>query len=217
MIKTMNRMLMGIAVLAITVVKPVEAGFNFEIRTFNGAVPQSNFNLGDTVTVRLFAVDTAGTNPDFATQNITNFNTRLFASTSDVDLPTPPVTPPPPTYNAGFNAGSFTSGQFFGGTGRILSANASAGGFLATSPLQLAEFTYAVNVPGPTTISFDPNPAISTLGYQTLGAAGPTLSSSPGQLTGATVTAVPEPTTIALLGIVAAGFGLRHLRRKNAM
>lgn len=202
---------MGFALLAMTVVNTVEAGFNFEIRTFNGAVAQSNFNLGDTVTVRLFAVDTPGANADFATQNITNFNTRLFASTSDVD----PATTP--TYNAGFNAGSFTNGTFFGGTGRILSANAGAGGFAATSPLQLAEFTYTVNVVGPTTISFDPNPAISSLGYQTLGAAGPTLSSSPGQLTGATVTAVPEPATIALLGVVAAGFGIRQLRRRKAM
>ena len=209
--KTMNRMLMGIAVLAITVVSTVQAGFNFEIRTFNGAVAQSTFNLGDTVTVRLFAVDIAGPNADFATQNITNFNTRLFASTTDLD----PATVP--TYNAGFNAGSFTSGAFNGGTGRILSANAGVGGFSANlSPLQLAEFTYGVNVLGQTTISFDANPAISTLGYQTLGDTGPTLSSSPGQLSGATVTAVPEPTTIALLGLVAAGFGVRQLRRKKA-
>ncbi len=126
-----------------------EAGVNFQIGTFNGAVPQTNFNLGDTVTVRSFAVDTPGADPNFATQNITNFNTRLFASTSDVD----PATAP--TYNPGFSAGSFTNGSFFGGSGRIMSANAPGGGFTATSPLQLAEFIYTVNVVGSTTISFD--------------------------------------------------------------
>ena len=198
---------MGIAVIAMTFTK-VEAGFNFQLSTFNGATPQTNFNLGDTVTVRLFAIDTAGSNPDFATQNITNFNTRLFASTSDVD----PATAP--TYNAAFSAGSFTSGQFFGGTGRIMSANAPAGGFTATSPLQLAEFTYLVNVAGPTTISFDPNPAISSLGF--VSGAGGAGSASPGQLNGATISAVPEPSSIALLGLFAAGLGVRQLRRKSS-
>jgi hypothetical protein len=205
--RSMFRMVMGLSLFTMAIANRVEAGFSYQVATFNGAVAQNTFNLGDTVTVRLFAVDTAGPNVNFATQNVRSFSAQLFASTTDLD----PASSA--TFNPSFNAGNFQSGSFF--TGRNLTASAVSSGFAVSgSQLQLAEFTYVASVLGQTNISFG-NPSNNSLEHLTFGSTGPEISSNPGAFIGATVTAVPEPTSLALLGFVAAGYGLRRLRRKR--
>ena len=187
------------------------AGFDFQIRTFNGAVETPNFILGDTVTVRVFANDTAGPSPDFATQNMTGFTTKIFASTSDANDGAGSQ-----TFNPLFSQGSGANGANFDVTGRSFGASSPVAGFTATSPIELVSFSYTADVAGNTTLSFDPNLIQHAL---TFVAPAPVDGYSPvstANLIGRTVSVVPEPSSLAIVGLVAMGLGFRRSRRKLA-
>lgn len=183
------------------------AGFDFQIRTFNGAVETPTFILGDTVTVRVFANDTAAppAAPDFSTQNMTGFSTKIFASTSDANDGAGAQ-----TFNPLFVSGTGSSGANFDVSGRNYSGSAVAG-FTASSPIELVSFSYTASVAGDTTLSFDPNMVQHAL---TFVAPAPGDGYAPTNLIGRTVSVVPEPSSLAIIGLVAMGLGFRRSRRK---
>lgn len=194
--------------LGLVVSQSAQASFIFEIQTLAGSTPQTEFNLGDTVTVRLVAVDTAGGPVDFSAVNMRSFGARVLASTTDPNDALPLAAPT--TINSSFTVGQFTSGTDFS-TGGVIFSGGTPGstGFVAASSQTLAQFTYVVSSPVTTNFSFDPafgnNAAFVGLPNQ-----------APASFVSASVSVVPEPSCLMLLGLTAVGFGFRRSRHGRA-
>lgn len=191
------------------------AGVVFNIETFDatGTVAKSSFMQGETVTVRMIGIDSAGSGPDFTVDTLSSFNATLVASNTDADgaafsfpnfdFPTPPT-------------GTLSSGRFFG-----------AGNFTATiepSGLTLAQFQYSASTLGTTTFSFDTSlPSNNIISFFTGGnALSPASYNTSNSLAvnggSISVTAVPEPASFAVLGIIGSGvIGYRRRRGRKAL
>jgi len=167
---------------------------------------------GTSVTIQLVATD-----PD--NLQILNgdtwfgFNARVLADTADAnDAPLQTVGPKfnaPPVPPAGatdaFNAGV---GRSFAGVGTL--AN------LANNDV-LASFTYVADVVGDTTFSFNtgsPGFNVASLNTGDVDTAG---GLSALGTTTITVTAVPEPSSVALLGLVGVGLCVARFRRRKTV
>ncbi|MCA9126915.1 MAG: PEP-CTERM sorting domain-containing protein [Planctomycetales bacterium] len=173
------------------------AGFDFFIQTFDaaGTTLQSTFNLGDTVTVKVSAVDNlAGAGPNVSSGGVIGGGWRILSSTTDVDDFSSFTTP--------FASLSTSSGVPSSAAGTTFSF--IGGGPAAGSPVVLGQFQYVVNVAGNTDISFN---AAANNGL-IFGATNHAATN----LTGATVTAVPEPSSLALLGLGCTALAFRRRR-----
>ena len=183
-------------------------GFDFEIKTFKGAVAQSSFVVGDTVTVRVNLVDDGTPPPNFTTDTLQSFTATLAANSTE------PNSGLPATFNSQFNASTNTFGADFTAAGGVgFTGSATGAGFLPTSSTPLFEFSYTPIALGNTTFSFVPGLGTNSASFVEPGSfpvefpAGGLASSS------ISVSAVPEPTAGSLLLLGAVGMGFRRRRR----
>ena len=217
----MKKCLLLLFAFSFCIASSSEAAVIMQLGTFDGAAPESNFDIGDTVTVRLFAIDDTGALPDF-TEELRGFQVRLGAtgtavSAVDTAIGTESVgaglTPPP------VSLGAYSTGD------RLIAGNvAAATGVLVTSPFQLAEFSFNVGASdvGSTnlffnttldvnnTITFRPGPAS---GYSV---GGGQLTLTPTSFT-VNAAAVPEPSSLAFVACGLGGLIYRRRQSKRAL
>ncbi|EKK02699.1 secreted protein containing PEP-CTERM bacterial domain protein [Rhodopirellula baltica SH28] len=208
------RFLTFIALLAVC--SAAQAGLTFELRPVDLAGdPTSSFVLGDTVTIRLVATnsDPAGPTIDFGTDTLDGFNAQITATTNDADEAVPGGF----TFNNGFStpgSGGFgtASGAFSVGAADVF-AVAGTAPFSISPPEVLAEFSYTADVLGDTDFGFSAISAFNTAAFTDAGEVNPVLIG-----TSVNVTAVPEPASFAILGIVGTGVvAIRRRRGKKAL
>lgn len=208
------RFLTFIALLAVC--SAAQAGLTFELRPVDLAGdPTSSFVLGDTVTIRLVATnsDPGGPAIDFGADTLSGFNAQITATTNDADEAVPGGF----TFNDGFStpgSGGFgtASGAFSVGAADVV-AVAGLAPFSISPPEVLAEFSYTADVLGDTDFGFSAIPAFNTAAFTTAGEVNPVLIG-----TSVNVTAVPEPASFAILGIVGTGVvAIRRRRGKKAL
>jgi hypothetical protein len=180
----------------------VQAGLIFDLQSFLGVTPTTSFVQGQTVTMRVIAIDTPGS-PVLGTDNWQGgYNMRISASTADANESSDGTVLFPP---------AFVDGQFTGATGKgfgSIGAGASADG------QTLLTFTYTADVLGDTVFDFHN----SVVGMNAATFSSGTFNTSNGlQLQGQTVNvqAVPEPSSLALAGLVGVAAVLQRFRRRK--
>ncbi|MGB7325826.1 MAG: hypothetical protein WBD31_13210 [Rubripirellula sp.] len=211
----MSRIFIAICLIASLAVQG-DAAVTLQLDTYSGNNITNEFGIGDTVTVRLSAVDTAGTGPNFTDDDLRGFQVTLRSTGSAATTIDGVVGSE--TYGDGFNILPPTAGTYSGGN-RVLAANAFP--FITTpvaSPYQLAEFSFAVGAAdaGVTNIDFNNVGAFDntiTFGNGPINGynlAGGQLTLAP---TSFTVQAIPEPACFAVLVV---GMGGLCIRRRRA-
>ena len=194
-----------------------QAGLTFELRPVDLlGDPTSSFVLGETVTIRLVATNSDPTGPaiDFGTDTLGGFVAQITATTNDADEAVSGGF----TFNSGFStpgASGFegAGGAFSGGSGANVFADPGTAPFSISPPEVLAEFSYTADVLGDTDFGFSAISAFNTATFTNAGEVNPVLIG-----TSVNVTAVPEPASFAILGIVGTGVvAIRRRRRKKAL
>lgn len=186
---------------AVMMVSSAQAGLIYDLQSFAGAAPQTLFTQGDTVTMRLVAIDTPGT-PVLGTDGWLGFTARITASTTD-----------PNDAGGATNPFGFTSddGAPFNTTGRTYGGG---GSLPSTNPQTILTFSYVADVLGSTVFDFNNTiPAFNVANFTT----GNFTTANGLQLQGQTVdvVAIPEPSSLGLLSIVGVAAGsFRRFRRK---
>ncbi|MCA9126917.1 MAG: PEP-CTERM sorting domain-containing protein [Planctomycetales bacterium] len=194
------RIVYAVFAWAVVCVAHADAGFDFRITTYDavGTTLQSTFCLGDTVTVRVSAVDNRGApGPNVSSGDVIGGGWTIVADTSDVD-----------DYFGWATSGFSDLFNMRGVPSNSGATFAFVGTPSATSPVDLGLFQFVVNVLGDTNISFD---AAANNGVL-FGPAASSTYVAAASLGGATVTAVPEPSSLGLLCLGCAALAFRRKR-----
>ncbi|MEZ6062769.1 MAG: PEP-CTERM sorting domain-containing protein [Planctomycetaceae bacterium] len=186
-------------------------------------VGPTTVSQGTSVTIQIVATNPT---PDLIGQTWLAFGAQIVANTGDAnDAPIQMVGPKfdplpailePPTIVRDFDAPQETMPDI--PAGRTFTAFAKTGAILADGDV-LASFTYVADVVGTTTFSFNSVPGFNSADLND-GLLDFSITTDNGLAvlgTAITVTAVPEPSSFALLGLIGAGvFVVRSRRRKPA-
>ncbi|TWT65540.1 PEP-CTERM sorting domain-containing protein [Crateriforma conspicua] len=189
-------------IVAMVMASPCFAAYTVALKTYNsGGGETSVFALGDVVTVSLVAEDTSGSFTGLASTSAS-----ILATTTDADDYSNV------TYNAALGTGITVDGPPLNTDIVGLSDGASFGTSGAAvdlaNPVEVFSFDFTFDGPGDTTIRLTDfiltDVTGADIGFE-----------AAGSITSATVTAVPEPTTFAVLGLLSAGAGVRTYRRRK--
>lgn len=167
-------------------------------------VGPTTVSIGSSVTIQLVATDPDG--GQLGSFNWAGFNSRITASTNDANEA------PLATLNPGFTFPVSNTFNFDSLTGRTI-GGVSFAGFPSASGNVLATFTYTASVLGDTVFGFNNTiPGFNSLDLASL----PPFTTDTGlTLVGTTITAVPEPTSILLVGAACGALAFRRTKTKS--
>ncbi|KLU01303.1 hypothetical protein RISK_006459 [Rhodopirellula islandica] len=186
------------------------AAFVFEIDTLNGVDSTTSFVSGDVVTVRVNLVDLGVSDPDFTDDTLQAFTATISSSNAEPNIGLPVA------FNPLFAASTNATGADLTAVGGIGFAGIAPGyGFSAGTSTSLFEFSYVAGAVGDTTFDFVAGVGRNSANFSEDGETFPfnEFDASLGAARTISVTAVPEPASFVMLGMIGSGVVAYRRRR----